>query len=133
MRIAEEHGLDLVEVAPLANPPVCKIMDFGKYRYQLSKKTAKHKVTEVKEIKVRPQIDEHDLDLKIRTIERFLKDGNKAKVTMMFRGREIVHSALSRKVFERITDALLGKVNIEQMPKLEGHHMTMVLAPKTSK
>ncbi len=131
LKIAQEQGFDLVEVAPTAKPPVCKIMDYGKYRYQMNKThSSTHKTINLKEIKVRPQINKHDLDLKIRNIKRFLEDGNKAKVTMIFRGREIVHSFLAKRVFDRISEELAGKVNIEQMPRLEGKHMTMILSPK---
>jgi len=131
IKTAEEHDLDLVEVAPLATPPVCKILDYGKYRYQMNKKqSAKHKTINVKEIKIRPQINEYDLILKINHIRRFLEDGNKAKVTMIFRGREIIHSALGRKIFDRISQEFSGKANIEMPPKLEGNHIVMVIAPK---
>lgn len=129
LRLAEEKGLDLVEVAPNAVPPVCKIMDFGKYKYQLSKKHAARKTIEVKEIKIRPQIDLHDLELKAKNIRRFLDDGNKAKVTMFFRGRERVRPDLGMKVFEKLTELITGKYNIEQSPTLEGNHITMVIAP----
>lgn len=106
-------------------------MNYGKYRYQMSKKhSSKHKTIDVKEVKIRPQINEHDLELKIKNIKRFLEEGNKAKITMIFRGREIVHSSLARKIFDRIHQEFLGKSNIEQTARLEGHHMTMVLAPK---
>jgi translation initiation factor IF-3 len=131
LKLAEEQELDLVEVAPAAKPPVCKIMDYGKYRYQLSKKqSSKHKTISVKEIKVRPQINEHDLLFKIKNIKRFLEDGNKAKVTMIFRGREIVHASTASKVFNRICEEVANIANIEQMAKMEGNRMTMVLAPK---
>lgn len=130
--MAEEQELDLVEVAHAAAPPVCKIMDYGKYRYQMNKRqSSKHKTITLKEIKVRPQISKRDLDLKIRNVIRFLKEGNKAKITMIFRGREIVHSAIAREVFKRITEELADKANIEQMAKLEGRHMTMMLSPKS--
>ena len=95
------------------------------------KHSSKHKTIDVKEVKVRPQINKHDLDLKIRNIKRFLEQGNKAKVTMIFRGREIVHSSLAKKVFDAIFEELSGKANIEQIAKLEGHHMTMILSPKS--
>ena len=132
LKNAEEQGFDLVEVAPNAKPPVCKIMDYGKYRYQMMKKhSTKHKTIEVKEIKLRPQINKHDLDLKIKQMKRFLEDGNKIKVTMIFRGREIVHSSLSRPVFEAITQELSDKANIDRSGRLEGQHMTMVISPKT--
>ncbi|MBI5050591.1 MAG: translation initiation factor IF-3 [Nitrospirae bacterium] len=131
LNIAAEHDTDIVEVAPSATPPVCKLMNYGKYRYQMSKKhSSKHKTIDVKEVKIRPQINEHDLGLKIKNIKRFLEEGNKAKITMIFRGREIVHSSLARKIFDRIHQEFSGKSNIEQTARLEGHHMTMVLAPK---
>lgn len=121
----------MIEVAPGATPPVCKIMDYGKYRYQMSKKhSSKHKTIDVKEIKVRPRINDHDLELKIKNIKRFLEEGNKAKITMIFRGREIVHSSLAKKIFDRIHEEFSGRANIEQAARLEGNHMTMVLAPK---
>ncbi len=124
--------LDLVEVSPTAAPPVCKILDFGKYKYQLNKKHAQKKTIDVKEIKVRPQINEHDLGLKIRNINRFIEEGDKAKVVMFFRGREIIRPELGMKVFEKITQQLTGKFQIEQQPRLEGNHITMVVAPKSS-
>ena len=105
-------------------------MDFGKYKYQLSKKHAGSKTIDVKEVKVRPQIDDHDLELKAKNIRRFLDDGNKAKVTMMFRGREIIRPALGMKVFDRLVQLITGKFTIEQNPKLEGKNITMVVAPK---
>lgn len=128
---AEERELDLVEVAPAANPPVCKILDYGKYRYQLNKKlSAKHKTISVKEIKIRPQINEHDLLFKIKNIKRFLEQGNKAKITMMFRGREIIHASSAKKVFDRISGELTDITTVEREPKMEGNRMVMVLAPK---
>ena len=130
LRIADERGLDLVEVAPTVVPPVCKILDFGKYRYQINKKQAQKKTIDVKEVKVRPQITDYDLGLKVKNIRRFLDEGNKAKVTMFFRGREIIRPERGMKVFEKMTQLLTGKFNIEQSPKLEGNHITMVVAPK---
>ena len=130
LRLAEERGLDLVEVAPNSVPPVCKIMDFGKYKYQLAKKHSAGKKIEVKEVKLRPQIGEHDLELKAKNIRRFLDDGNKAKVTMFFRGRELVRPDLGMKVFERLLQYLDGKFTIEQPPRMEGKNITMVVAPK---
>lgn len=131
MKAAEEQGFDLVEVASNVNPPVCKIMDYGKYRYQMSKKSSsKHKTIGIKEVKVRPQINKHDLDFKIRNIKRFLDDGNKVKISMIFRGREIVHSSLSKRVFDVISGELPDKANIEQNAKMDGRHMTMLLSPK---
>lgn len=106
-------------------------MDYGKYRYQQSKKhSSKHKTIDVKEIKVRPQINEHDLLFKMKHIKRFLEHGDKAKITMMFRGREIVHASIGQKVFDRITQEVTALANIEQPPKMEGNRMTMVLVPK---
>lgn len=130
LKIAEDRGLDLIEVAANVTPPVCKILDFGKYRYQLSKKQTQRKTIEVKEIKIRQQINEHDLELKVKNIRRFLDEGNKAKVTMFFKGREIIRPELGMKVFEKIQKLLTGKFTIEQLPKLEGNHITMVIAPK---
>lgn len=129
--VAADRGLDLVEVSPTAAPPVCKILDFGKYKYQLNKKHTQRKTIDVKEVKIRPQIDEHDLALKIRNINRFIEEGDKAKVVMYFRGREIIRPELGMKVYERITQQLTGKFQIEQQPKLEGNHITMVVAPKS--
>jgi translation initiation factor IF-3 len=130
LKVAEDRGLDLVEVAPNVAPPVCKILDFGKYRYQLSKKQTQKKTMDVKEIKVRPQITDNDLALKARSIRRFLDEGNKAKVMMFFRGREIIRPELGMRVFEKMMQLLTGKFNVEQAPKLEGNHITMVVAPK---
>ena len=130
-KLAIEKDLDLVEVAPEAKPPVCKIMDFGKYRYQQSKKhTSKHKTSTLKEIKVRPQINEHDLQFKLKNSKKFLEHGHKVKVTMMFRGREIVHKSLGQRVFDRVSEELSELSNIEQRPKMEGNRMIMVFAPK---
>ncbi|OIP60517.1 MAG: translation initiation factor IF-3 [Nitrospirae bacterium CG2_30_41_42] len=130
LRIAGERGLDLIEVASNVIPPVCKILDFGKYRYQISKRQTQRKTIDIKEVKIRPQITEHDLGLKVKNIRRFLDDGNKAKVTMFFKGREIVRRELGMKVFGRITQLLTGKFNLEQAPRLEGNRITMVIAPK---
>ncbi len=128
---ATQRDLDLVEVSPTAAPPVCKILDFGKYKYQLNKKHTQRKTVDVKEIKVRPQINEHDLGLKIRNINRFIDEGDKAKVVMYFRGREIIRPEFGMKVFEKITQQLTGKYQIEQQPRLEGNHITMVVAPRS--
>lgn len=130
LKVADDRGLDLVEVAPNVAPPVCKILDFGKYRYQLSKKQTQKKTMDVKEIKVRPQITDNDLALKVKNIRRFLDEGNKAKVMMFFRGREIIRPELGMRVFEKMMQSLTGKFNVEQAPKLEGNHITMVVAPK---
>ena len=129
LQLAENRELDLVEVAPNSAPPVCRIMDFGKYKYQLSKKHTSRKTIEVKEVKLRPQIGEHDLELKARNIMRFIDDGNKAKVIMYFRGREMVRPDLGMKVFDKLILLLNGKFNIEQTPKKEGNHITMLVGP----
>jgi translation initiation factor IF-3 len=130
LKIADQRELDLVEVASNVVPPVCKILDFGKYRYQLSKRQTQRKTIDVKEVKIRPQITEYDLGLKVKNIRRFLDEGNKAKITMFFKGREIIRPELGMKVFEKITQMLTGKYNVEQAPRLEGNHATMVIAPK---
>ena len=135
IRAAQEtYNLDLIEISPTAEPPVCKIMDYGKFKYQVKKKTQEAKknqnVIVVKEMKLRPGTDQHDFDFKVKHIERFVTDGNKVKVTVKFRGREVVHSNLGQTMLERIATALLGKCTVEQMPKLEGRNMTMVLGPK---
>jgi translation initiation factor IF-3 len=128
---AHNKDLDLVEVAPAGKPPVCKVMDYGKYRYQQAKKhTAKHKTFSVKEVKVRPQTDEHDLMFKMKNAKKFLGQGHKVKVTMFFRGREIVHKSLGQKVLDRIIQEMSEIANVEQMPKMEGNRMIIVLAPK---
>jgi len=131
LKVAEERELDLVEVSPTAVPPVCKILDFGKYKYQLNKKHTQKKTVGIKEVKVRPQVGEHDLELKIRNINRFIEGGDKAKIVMYFRGREIIRPELGMKVFTKISQQLTGKFQIEQQPKLEGNHITMVVAPKS--
>jgi translation initiation factor IF-3 len=131
LKVADDRELDLVEVAPDVSPPVCKILDFGKYRYQLSKKQTQKKSMDVKEVKIRPQITDYDLGLKVRNMRRFLDEGNKAKVTMFFKGREIIRPELGMRVFERMTQLLTGKFNIELAPKLEGNRITMVVAPKS--
>jgi len=131
LRISRESGYDLVEVAPNATPPVCRVMDFGKYKYQMSKKHTARKTADLKEVKIRPQITEHDLQLKVKNIRRFLDEGDKAKITMFFRGREIVRPEMGMKVFEKIKTTLTGKFNIEQQPRLEGNHITMVITPST--
>ncbi len=134
---AEEAGLDLVEIAPQANPPVCKILDYGKYKYQEQKKAqearAKQKQIQVKEIKIRPGTDENDYQVKLRNLRRFLTDGDKAKVTLRFRGREITHQELGLRQLERIQNDLADIAVVEQMPKLEGRQMVMVLAPAKKK
>ena len=131
---AMESGLDLVEVSPTADPPVCKILDYGKFKYESQKKKnearKKQKIIEVKEIKMRPGIDDHDYDVKMRAMHRFLEEGDKVKVTMRFRGREMVHQELGLRVLERVRGQLDEVAKVEQMPRLEGRQMTMVIAPK---
>lgn len=129
LRTARERGYDLVEVAPNANPPVCRIVDYGKYKYQLSKKHSAKRTVDVKEVKIRPHISEHDLSLKVKNIRRFLDEGDKAKIIMHFRGREIVRTEIGMKVFQKLIEMLTGKYTIELQPKLEGNHIIMVIAP----
>ena len=134
---AEDRDLDLVEVSPNADPPVCKIMDYGRYKYTLQKKAneakKKQKIVELKEVKMRIKIEEHDYATKKKHAERFLLDGNKAKVTIMFRGREVTHPDLGRKLLDRMANELIQLGAVEQAPLLEGRNMTMVIAPKLSK
>lgn len=130
LKAAAERELDLVEVAPNADPPVCKIMDFGKYKYQMSKKQTHKKSPDVKEVKLRPRIEEHDLLLKLKSLKGFLEKGHKAKVSMMFRGRERSRPELGMKVFDRLLKELANDFNILQPPKHEGNSVTMVVAPK---
>lgn len=134
IQAAYDAGLDLVEVAPTANPPVCKIMDFGKFKYENQKKKnearKKQKVIEVKEIKMRPNIDEHDYQVKLRSMRRFLDDGDKVKVTIRFRGRELAHQNLGMKVLDRVREELDELSKTEQWPKMEGRQMVMVIAPR---
>ena len=134
LKAAREAGLDLVEVAPEAVPPVCRVMDFGRYKYQLSKKSAesrkKSSVIEVKEIKFRPKTGEHDYQFKLRNIQKFLAEKNKVKVSMMFRGREIAHADLGQSLLEKVLKDMAEIAHVEQTPKLEGRSMIMILAPK---
>jgi translation initiation factor IF-3 len=134
MLAADEAGLDLVEISPNADPPVCKLLDFGKFKYEQQKKKnearKKQKVIEVKEIKLRPNIDDHDYDVKMRSATNFLDEGDKVKVTMRFRGREMMHQDLGMNVLMRVKDQLDPLAKVEQSPQLEGRQMTMVLAPR---
>ncbi|NLY64464.1 MAG: translation initiation factor IF-3 [Alcaligenaceae bacterium] len=134
IRMAEQAEIDLVEIAPNASPPVCRLMDYGKFKYQEQKRQqeakAKQKVIQVKEVKFRPATDEGDYQVKLRNLRRFLEDGDKAKVTLRFRGREMAHQELGMRVLERIRDDLGDTVQVEAMPKLEGRQMVMVLAPR---
>ena len=131
---AADVGLDLVEISPNADPPVCKILDFGKFKYQAQKRAnearKKQKTIEVKEIKMRPNIDQHDYDVKMRAMVKFLGEGDKVKVTLRFRGREMAHQDLGLKVLERVRDELEELSKVEQFPKMEGRQMTMVIAPR---
>jgi translation initiation factor IF-3 len=135
LELAADAQLDLVEVAPNAEPPVCKIMDYGKFKYQQNKRSQEAKkkasVIQVKEVKIRPKTDDHDLEFKIRHIRRFLAQKDKAKVSMLFRGREIVYVELGMKILDRVIEALQDEVVIEQKPKMEGRNLVMVLAPKS--
>lgn len=134
LRLAQEQGMDLVEVAPTARPPVCRIMDFGKYKYEQSKRERearkKQRIINIKEVKLRPNIEEHDFQVKTRNAVRFLEDGDKVKVTIMFRGREIAHADLGLKLCHRVADQVADLASVEKPPKVEGRNMTMVLAPK---
>jgi translation initiation factor IF-3 len=131
---AQEVGLDLVEVAPNSDPPVCKLLDFGKYKYEAQKKASvarkKQRTIDVKEIKLRPGIDSNDYDIKMRSIVRFLEEGDKVKVTMRFRGREMAHQEIGMQVLERVREELGELAKVEQFPKMEGRQMIMVMAPK---
>ncbi|MGB6068820.1 MAG: translation initiation factor IF-3 [Desulfomonilaceae bacterium] len=131
---SEEFGLDLVEVAPNVDPPVCKIMDYGKYRYEESKKEHERKKKQatvvLKEIKLRPKTEEHDLDYKVKRLKRFLADDCKVKVTIMFRGREITHPEQARLLIDRVLEMVGEEAQVEQSAKFEGRNMTLVLAPK---
>ena len=134
LEMARDAGLDLVEISPTNRPPICKILDFGKYKYAAQKKASeakkKQKVIEVKEIKMRPNIDTHDYDVKMRSVFRFFEDGDKVKVTMRFRGREMAHLNLGMDLLERVRVDTEDVAKVEAEPKLEGRQMMMVLAPK---
>ena len=134
LELADETGLDLVEVAPDAEPPVCKLLDFGKYKYEAQKKASearkKQKTIDIKEVKFRPGIDAADYYVKLRNIRRFLDEGDKVKVTMRFRGREMVHQNIGMNVLMRVRDDLEDLAKVEQMPKMEGRQMTMVMTCK---
>ena len=135
IRIAEERGLDLVEVAPNSQPPVCRIMNYGKYRYQQSKRiqeARKHQtVIHIKEVKVRPRTEEHDFQFKLRHVKRFLGEGNKVKISILFRGREIAHPEFGKEMLNRFIEGVKDLMVIEQAPRLEGRNMVMILAPKS--
>jgi translation initiation factor IF-3 len=134
LAIAQEAGLDLVEIAPNADPPVCKLLDYGKFKYQEQKKAAearkKQKIVEVKEIKFRPMIDDHDYDVKMRSMRRFFEEGDKVKVTLRFRGREMAHQELGAKLLDRVKGEFAEVAKVEMEPRLEGRQMVMVMAPR---
>jgi translation initiation factor IF-3 len=134
LEMAQAAGLDLVEIAPNSSPPVCKILDYGKYKYQAQKKAAearkKQKVVEVKEVKLRPMIDDHDYDVKMRAMQRFFEEGDKVKITLRFRGREMAHQELGFRLLDRVRDDTAEVAKIEQSAKFEGRQMIMILAPR---
>ena len=134
IKLADEFGLDLVEIAPNSDPPVCKVLDYGKYKYEEQKRRnearKKQKTIEVKEIKMRPGIDTHDYETKMKAARKFLNNGDKVKVTIRFRGREMAHQELGMKVLDRVREGLEEMAKLEQFPKMEGRMMTMVVAPK---
>ncbi|MBO6854394.1 MAG: translation initiation factor IF-3 [Marivivens sp.] len=133
LALAEEAGLDLVEISPNATPPVCKIMDYGKYKYETQKKEAearkKQKIIEVKEVKFRPTTDTHDYDVKMRNVFKFLEHGDKVKVTLRFRGREMAHQDLGRQLLERVAEDIKELGKVDNMPKMEGRQMVMMISP----
>lgn len=134
LRLAEEKQLDLVEIAPQARPPVCRLMDYGKYKYEQSKREKdarkKQRIVNIKEVKLRPNIEDHDFQVKARNAARFLRDGDKVKATIMFRGREIVHTQLGHQLLLRLAEELKDLSTVERQPKLEGKNMIMILAPR---
>ena len=133
MQLAEDAGLDLVEISPNATPPVCKIMDFGKFKYEQQKRESearkKQKIIEVKEVKFRPNTDVHDYEVKMRNVVRFLENGDKVKVTLRFRGREMAHQNLGRELLERVAEDVKEVGKVENMPKMEGRQMVMMIGP----
>ncbi|WP_311199266.1 translation initiation factor IF-3 [Leisingera aquaemixtae] len=137
MEMAAEAGLDLVEISPNANPPVCKIMDFGKFKYEQQKRESearkKQKIIEVKEVKFRPNTDTHDYDVKMRNVFKFLENGDKVKVTLRFRGREMAHQNLGRELLERVAEDTKEIGKVENMPKMEGRQMIMMIGPLAKK
>ena len=133
LSLAEDAGLDLVEISPTAVPPVCKIMDFGKYKYETQKKEAEarknQKVIEIKEVKFRPGTDTHDYDVKMRSVHKFLEEGDKVKVTLRFRGREMAHQDLGKALLDRVAEDVKAQGKVESMPRLEGRQMVMMIGP----
>lgn len=134
LRMAEESGLDLVEIAPNSEPPVCKLLDYGKFRFDQQKKASearkKQKTVEVKEVKLRPAIDKHDYDTKMKNVRRFFEEGDKVKITLRFRGREMAHQGLGLKLLERVKEETQEFAKVEVEPQLEGRQMIMILAPR---
>ena len=137
LELSEEAGLDLVEISPNASPPVCKIMDYGKYKYEQQKRESEarknQKIIEVKEIKFRPGTDTHDYEVKMRSVTKFLEKGDKVKITMRFRGREMAHQELGMELLKRVEADLAELGAVEQFPKMEGRQMTMVISPKKNR
>ena len=137
MALAEQHEVDLVEIAPTADPPVCRLMDYGKFKYQEQKRQqearARQKIIQVKEVKFRPGTDDGDYNVKLRNLKRFLEEGDKTKITLRFRGREMAHQEIGARMLERLKSDLEEFGQVEQMPKMEGRQMVMVLAPKKKK
>ena len=134
VKMAMEAGMDLVEISPNTSPPVCKIMDYGKYKFQAQKKAAearkKQKIVEIKEIKLRPMIDDHDYDVKMRAMKRFFEEGDKVKITLRFRGREMAHQELGYKLLQRVKEDVAELSKVESEPRFEGRQMVMLLAPR---
>ncbi len=134
LNMAKEAGLDLVEVAPQANPPVCKILDYGKFKFEQEKKLKeskkKQKLVKMKEIRMQPKIEKHDLEFKAKHVKEFLEEGNKVKVTVRFRGRELAHTELGKVVLEKVMGAIEGSFNLDRPPQMEGRFMSMILSPK---
>ncbi len=137
LEIAKEAGLDLIEVSPKANPPVCKILDYGKYKYDQEKREKearkKQKLVKMKEIRMQPKIEEHDLQFKAKHIREFLDEGNKVKVTIRFKGRELAHTELGRVVLDNLLDLLDDSFSVDKKPSMEGRFMSMILSPKSKK
>jgi translation initiation factor IF-3 len=134
LRMAESKELDLVEVSPMARPPVCRIMDYGKFKYEQAKKAQearkKQTVVSIKEVKMRPKTDAHDFDFKLKNVKRFLEEGAKTKITVVFRGREMAHPEFGRRMLDRVTDELKDVATVEQSPRMEGKTISMIVAPR---
>ena len=134
---AEEQGVDLVEVAPEANPPVCRLMDYGKYRYEQARKEKEarksQKTQDIREVRLRPQIDEHDIEFKMRTARKLLQDGDRVKITVMFRGREMAHTDLGASLLKRVVESLQDMAKIEKVPEMEGRRLSLIVAPLPQK